>query len=54
VAATSLAPADAPRQLTLDAPVRERGERLGKTLDEIRDRFGKGAVARAELLSDED
>jgi DNA polymerase IV len=54
VSATSLSPADAPRQLTLDEPVRQKGERLGETLDKIRDRFGKGAVARAELLSDED
>jgi DNA polymerase IV len=54
VAATSIVPADAPRQLTLDEPERARGERLGETLDKIRDRFGKDAVARAALLSDED
>ncbi|HEX8951136.1 MAG TPA: DNA polymerase IV, partial [Polyangia bacterium] len=54
VAATTIAPADAPRQLTLDEPERARGERLGETLDKIRDRFGRDAVARAALLSDED
>ncbi|MCU1283271.1 MAG: polymerase [bacterium] len=54
VSATSLSPADAPRQLTLDEPVRARGERLGETLDKIRDKFGRDAVARATLLSDED
>ena len=54
VAATSIVPADAPRQLTLDEPQRARGERLGETLDKIRDRFGRDAVARAELLSDDD
>jgi DNA polymerase IV len=54
VAAMSLAPADAPRQLALDEPARARGERLGETLDKIRDRFGRDAVARAALLSDDD
>ena len=51
VAATTIAPADAPRQLTLDEPARARGERLGETLDKIRDRFGRDAVAprRAHL-----
>ena len=54
VAATTISPADAPRQLTLDEPERARGERLGETLDKIRDRFGKSAVARAALMSDDD
>jgi DNA polymerase IV len=54
VAATSMSPADAPRQLTLDEPERARGERLGETLDKIRDKFGRDAVARATLMSDED
>jgi DNA polymerase-4 len=54
VSATSMSPADAPRQLTLDEPERARGERLGETLDKIRDKFGRDAVARAALLSDED
>ena len=54
VAATSIVPTDAPRQLTLDEPVRARGERLGETLDKIRDRFGRDAVARAESLTDDE
>ena len=54
VAATTITAADAPRQLTLDEPARARGERLGETLDKIRDRFGRDAVGRAELLSDDD
>ncbi|MGZ3438883.1 MAG: Y-family DNA polymerase, partial [Polyangia bacterium] len=54
VSATAMSPADAPRQLTLDEPERARGERLGETLDKIRDKFGRDAVARAALLSDED
>lgn len=54
VAATAIVAADAPRQLTLDEPERARGERLGETLDKIRDRFGKDAVARAALFSEED
>ena len=54
VSATSLQPANGPRQLTLDEPERQKGERLGQTLDKIRDRFGRDAVARAELLSDDE
>lgn len=54
VSATGIVDAAAPRQLTLDEPERARGERLGKTLDEIRDRFGRDAVARAELLKDDE
>jgi DNA polymerase-4 len=55
VSATALVAADErPRQLTLDEPRRQRGERLGATLDKIRDRFGDAAVARAELLTRDD
>jgi DNA polymerase-4 len=54
VSATNLQPAGSPRQLTLDEPQRQKGERLGQTLDKIRDRFGRDAVERAELLSDDD
>jgi DNA polymerase-4 len=58
VAGTNLSPANAPRQLSLaDAlPASEikRGERLGATLDRIRDRFGEHAVERAELLDDDE
>jgi DNA polymerase-4 len=54
VSVTSLRPVDAPRQLTLDEPERQKGERLGATIDRIRDRFGSGAVARAELISEDE
>jgi DNA polymerase-4 len=55
VSATALVDADErPRQLTLDEPRRQRGERLGAALDKIRDRFGDTAVARAELLNSDD
>jgi DNA polymerase-4 len=49
VAATSLVEADAPRQLSLSAEPR-RGDQLMGALDAIRGRFGRGAIARAELL----
>lgn len=54
VALSSLSAADAPRQLGLDEPERQKGERLGATLDKIRDRFGSAAVARAELLGEDE
>jgi DNA polymerase IV len=54
VSATALSAADGPRQLTLDEPERQKGERLGATLDRIRDRFGSAAVARAELISEDE
>ncbi|MEM9488406.1 MAG: DNA polymerase IV [Myxococcota bacterium] len=47
VSVSGLEARDAPRQLTLDAGARARGERLGDTLDEIRDRFGDGLIGRA-------
>lgn len=47
VAALGLEARDGPRQLTLEEPRREKGERLGDTLDEIRSRFGGEAIARA-------
>ncbi len=43
---------DAPRQLGLDEATRARGERLGETLDKLRDRFGGAAVKRAIQLDD--
>ena len=47
VAALGLEPRDAPRQLTLQEPVRQKGERLGDTLDQIRSKFGGEAIGRA-------
>jgi DNA polymerase-4 len=54
LAATALEERDAPRQLTLDERARAKGERLGDTLDGIRDKFGAAAVRRAVHLSDDD
>lgn len=44
---------DRPRQLALDEAERARGERLGETLDKLRDKFGGEVVQRAVHL-DED
>jgi hypothetical protein len=52
--AGGLEPRDAPRQLALDEAERARGERLGDTLDRLRDKFGDAAVQRAIELSDGD
>jgi DNA polymerase-4 len=52
--AGGLEPRDAPRQLALDEAARARGERLGDTLDRLRDRFGGAAVQRAIELADDD
>ena len=52
VAAAGLADAGAPRQLALEA-MPARGDKLMGALDAIRDRFGRAAIARAELLNDE-
>lgn len=49
VSVQGLEPRDAPRQLTLDEGGRQKGERLGDTLDEIHARFGGGAIKRAVL-----
>ena len=51
--AAGLEPRSAPRQLALDEPQRARGERLGDTLDKLRDRFGDAAVKRASHLDDD-
>ena len=47
VSASGLEARDAPRQLILSESERERGERLGDTLDRIQARFGRGLVRRA-------
>jgi hypothetical protein len=54
VAVSGLEARSAPRQLSLDEPAREKGERLGDTLDQIRRRFGDGAVQRAILTGGDD
>ncbi|HVK75461.1 MAG TPA: DNA polymerase IV [Kofleriaceae bacterium] len=54
VFASGLEPRDAPRQLGLDEATRARGERLGDTLDRLRDKFGKAVVQRAVHLDGDD
>ena len=48
VAAHGLSQASAPRQLALEP--RPRGDKLMGALDAIRDKFGRAAIARAELM----
>jgi len=50
--AAGLEPRDQPRQLALDEATRARGERLGDTLDKLKDRFGGAAVTRAVHLTE--
>jgi DNA polymerase-4 len=54
VAATQLEDRDAPRQLTLDQSARDRGERLGDTLDRVHAKFGDAKLKRAVNLDDPD
>ena len=51
--ASGLEARGAPRQLALDEATRARGERLGDTLDRLRDKFGGGVVKRAVHLGDD-
>jgi DNA polymerase-4 len=53
VGAQGLQLSSAPRQLAL-APNEGRGDRLMASLDAIRGRFGRAAIARAELLDTEE
>jgi len=50
VTANGLQPAEAPRQLTLDEPRCQQGERLAHVLDEIAGKFGDGAIVRGARL----
>ncbi|HEX5063275.1 MAG TPA: DNA polymerase IV, partial [Kofleriaceae bacterium] len=54
VSAQSLEPRDAPRQLGFDEAAREKGERLGDTLDKVTAKFGKSAIKRAILVTRKD
>jgi DNA polymerase-4 len=55
ISAQSLEPRDAPRQLGFDEAARQKGERLGDTLDKVTAKFGKSAIKRAILVArDED
>jgi DNA polymerase-4 len=55
ISATNLEARDAPRQLgLLDEATRERGERLGDTLDKLTAKFGKATIRRAVHLPEDD
>ncbi|HEU4613940.1 MAG TPA: DNA polymerase IV [Kofleriaceae bacterium] len=54
ISAQSLEPRDAPRQLGFDEAAREKGERLGDTLDKVAAKFGKTALKRAILVTRKD
>jgi DNA polymerase-4 len=54
ISAQSLEPRDAPRQLGFDEAAREKGERLGDTLDKVTAKFGKSAIKRAILVPRKD
>jgi DNA polymerase IV len=55
IAASSLEPRDAPRQLLFDEATRQKGERLGETIDKVAAKFGKSAIKRAiHVTNDED
>lgn len=54
VSATMLEPRDAPRQLAFDEAARQRGERLGDTIDRVAAKFGKATVKRAVHLDDDE
>jgi DNA polymerase IV len=54
ISAQSLEPRDAPRQLLFDEATRQKGERLGDTLDKVTAKFGKAAIKRAILVARDD
>ncbi len=54
ISATDLEARDAPRQLGFDDAAREKGERLGDTIDKLAAKFGKGAIRRAVHLDDDE
>ena len=46
-------PPGPPRQLSFDEPQQEQGEVLGRTLDAIASKFGRGALVRGSSLGDD-
>jgi DNA polymerase-4 len=55
ISASSLESRDAPRQLLFDEASRQKGERLGDTIDKVAAKFGKSAIKRAiHVQRDED
>jgi DNA polymerase-4 len=53
ISATNLEPRDAPRQLGFDEAARQKGERLGETIDKLSAKFGKATIKRAVHLGEE-
>src|SRR5207244_3603584 len=54
ISATELEARDAPRQLGFDEASRDKGERLGDTIDKVAAKFGKSAIRRAVHLPETD
>ena len=54
ISAQQLEPRDAPRQLGFDEAARQKGERLGDTIDKLAAKFGRGAIRRAVHLPEDD
>jgi DNA polymerase-4 len=54
ISASNLESRDAPRQLLFDEAERQKGERLGETIDKVAAKFGKGALKRAILVNRDD
>ena len=54
VSAQNLEPRDAPRQLLFDEATRQKGERLGDTLDKVAAKFGRATIKRAVHLCEDD
>ena len=54
ISAQNLEPRDAPRQLLFDEAERQRGERLGDTLDKVAAKFGRASIKRAVHLRGDD
>ena len=54
ISASNLESRDAPRQLLFDEAERQKGERLGETIDKVAAKFGKGAIKRAILVKRDD
>ncbi len=52
ISATSLEPRDAPRQLGFDEAARQKGERLGDTIDKLAAKFGRATIRRAVHLGE--
>ena len=50
ISASNLESRNAPRQLLFDEAERQKGERLGETIDKVAAKFGKGALKRAILV----